>query len=322
MKVLVTGGAGFIGSHFIAHLKRTYPAYEVHCLDALTYAGNRERLREVEDHPGFRFIHGDIADENLVMALFKKEGYDYVVNFAAETHVDRSIEDAGVFIRTNVLGTQVLLEGSRRFGAGRFHQISTDEVYGDLPLEEDSLPFTEEAPLRGSSPYAASKAAADLLVMAYDRTYGMDVVISRASNNYGPWQHPEKLIPMTIERGIQGLAVPVYGEGENLRDWLYVTDHCEAVDGILHRGGSGEIYNVGTGKTWENIEVVKTILSRLEASHELISHVADRPGHDLRYALDVEKISKELAWFPRVDFEEGLRRTIAWHLEKMKTSRD
>lgn len=314
MKLLVTGGAGFIGSNFIYYIQKNHPEYEIVNLDLLTYAGNLDSLKEAEASPNYRFVHGDIADSALVNALFEKEHFDMVVNFAAESHVDRAVLNPSVFIRTNVLGTQVLLDAARTYGVKRFHQVSTDEVYGDLPLDRPDLFFTESTPLHTSSPYSAAKAGADLLVLAYHRTYGLPVTISRCSNNYGPYQFPEKLIPLMILRSLKDEALPVYGNGLNVRDWLFVDDHCAAIDLILHKGTIGEIYNIGGHNERTNLHVVKTILETLGKPESLISFVTDRPGHDRRYAIDPTKISTELGWLPTVSFEEGIRHTIEWYV--------
>ena len=315
MKVLVTGGAGFIGSNFVYYLLETYPSYQVVCFDALTYAGNLETLAEALHDPRFKFVRGDIADRQAVFALFEGESFDVVVNFAAESHVDRSIENPGVFLHTNVIGTQVLMDASRAYNVARFHQVSTDEVYGVLPLNRPDLLFTEATPIHASSPYAASKAAADLLALAYCRTYKLPVTISRCSNNYGPYHFPEKLIPLMITRALNNQALPVYGKGENVRDWLYVLDHCVAIDLIIHRGKVGEVYNVGGHNERTNLEVVRTILRELGKPEDLISFVADRPGHDLRYAIDPTRITQELGWVPSVGFDEGISLTVKWYLD-------
>ncbi len=314
MNILVTGGAGFIGSNFIYYLLDKHPEDRVVCLDALTYAGNLETLQEAMQRPAFRFVKGDIADRQVVFELFGKEGFDIVVNFAAESHVDRSIEDPGVFLLTNVIGTQVLLDAARAFGVRRFHQVSTDEVYGDLPLDRPDLFFTEETPLHTSSPYSASKAAADLLVLAYWRTYGLPTTITRCSNNYGPYHFPEKLIPLMITRAYNDQSLPVYGKGENIRDWLYVGDHCVAIDLVMRRGTPGEVYNVGGHNERANIDVVRTILRLLGKPETLITYVKDRPGHDRRYAIDPAKIHRELGWLPTTSYEEGMEKTVAWYL--------
>lgn len=314
MNILVTGGAGFIGSNFIYYLLDKHPEDRVVCLDALTYAGNLETLQEAMQRPAFRFVKGDIADRQLVFELFGKEGFDIIVNFAAESHVDRSIEDPGVFLLTNVIGTQVLLDAARAFGVRRFHQVSTDEVYGDLPLDRPDLFFTEETPLHTSSPYSASKAAADLLVLAYWRTYGLPTTITRCSNNYGPYHFPEKLIPLMITRAYNDQSLPVYGKGENIRDWLYVGDHCVAIDLVMRRGTPGEVYNVGGHNERANIDVVRTILRLLGKPETLITYVKDRPGHDRRYAIDPAKIHRELGWLPTTSYEEGMEKTVAWYL--------
>ena len=315
MKILVTGGAGFIGSNFIHYMVEKYPDYRIICLDKLTYAGNLRNLESVLNKENFRFIKGDICDRELVYRVFKEEKPDVVVNFAAESHVDRSIEDPEIFLKTNIIGTQVLMDACRKYGIKRFHQVSTDEVYGDLPLDRPDLKFTEKSPLKPSSPYSASKASADLLVMAYHRTYGLPVTISRCSNNYGPYQFPEKLIPLMIINAIHDRPLPVYGDGRNVRDWIYVKDHCEAIDLIIHKGKEGEIYNIGGENERSNIEVVKMILKELGKPESLIKFVKDRPGHDRRYALDITKMKEEFGWSPKISFEEGLRDTIKWYLE-------
>lgn len=315
MNILVTGGAGFIGSNFIYYMLDKYKDYKIVCLDKLTYAGNLSTLKKAFENPNFKFVKGDISDREFVFELFKEEHFDIVVNFAAESHVDRSIEDPEIFLKTNVIGTQVLMDAARKFGVKRFHQVSTDEVYGDLPLDRPDLLFTEETPLRPSSPYAASKAAADLLVLAYYRTYKLPVTISRCSNNYGPYHFPEKLIPLMIIRALNDQPLPVYGDGRNVRDWLYVEDHCSAIDLIIHHGREGEVYNIGGRNERTNLEVVKIILKELGKPEELITFVKDRPGHDLRYAIDPTKIKNELGWEPKTSFEEGIKRTIKWYLD-------
>ena len=317
MKLLVTGAAGFIGSNFVFYMRNKHPDYEIVGLDALTYAGNIETLSPLIEEEGvdnFKFIHGDITERELIFDLFNDENFDIVVNFAAESHVDRSIEEPGVFLETNIMGTQILMDASRKFGVKRFHQVGTDEVYGDLPLDRPDLFFTEDNPITASSPYSASKAAADLLVLAYYRTYGLPVTISRCSNNYGPYQFPEKLIPLMIYRALNNESLPVYGTGENVRDWLYVEDHCRAIDMILHDGKEGEVYNIGGHNEKTNLEVVKAILDYLERPQELITFVRDRKGHDLRYAIDPDKISRELGWKPTTPFAEGIKKTIGWYL--------
>ena len=315
MKLLVTGGAGFIGANFIFHMLDAHPDYEIVCVDALTYAGNMETLEPAVGNPNFTFVKADVADRDAVYEIFTKEKPDVVVNFAAESHVDRSIEDPGVFLRTNIIGTQVLMDACNEFGVSRFHQVGTDEVYGDLPLDRPDLFFTEETPITASSPYSASKASADLLAMAYHRTYGLPVTISRCSNNYGPYQFPEKLIPLMIANALADKELPVYGTGENVRDWLYVEDHCRAIDMILHDGKVGEVYNIGGHNEKSNIEVVKIILKQLGKPESLIRFVTDRKGHDLRYAIDPAKIHAELGWLPETKFEDGIRKTIDWYLE-------
>lgn len=315
MKLIVTGGAGFIGGNFVHYMVKNHPEYEIVCLDLLTYAGNLETLRDLRNEPNFKFVRGDIADRSLVYWLFETEKPDVVVNFAAESHVDRSIENPEIFLRTNIIGTNVLLDACRKYGIERYHQVSTDEVYGDLPLDRPDLFFTEETPLNTSSPYSASKASADLLVQAYHRTFGVPITISRCSNNYGPYHFPEKLIPLMIIKALHEEKLPVYGKGENVRDWLYVEDHCRAIDLIIHRGRVGEVYNVGGHNERTNLTVVKTILQALHKSEDLISYVKDRPGHDLRYAIDPTKIERELGWEPETKFAVGIQRTIEWYLE-------
>jgi dTDP-glucose 4,6-dehydratase len=315
LNILVAGGAGFIGSNFIYYMLEKYKDYRIVCLDKLTYAGNLSTLKKALENPNFRFVKGDIADREFVFNLFEEEKFDVVINFAAESHVDRSIEDPGIFLKTNVIGTQVLMDASREFGVKRFHQVSTDEVYGDLPLDRPDLLFTEETPIHTSSPYSASKAAADLLALAYYRTYKLPVTISRCSNNYGPYHFPEKLIPLMIIRALNDQSLPVYGDGKNVRDWLYVEDHCLAIDLIIHSGREGEVYNIGGNNERTNLEVVKTILKELGKSEELITFVKDRPGHDLRYAIDPTKIKNELGWEPKTGFEDGIKKTIKWYLD-------
>ncbi|WP_303296295.1 dTDP-glucose 4,6-dehydratase [Pyramidobacter piscolens] len=314
MKIVVTGGAGFIGANFVYYLLRKYPGDRVVCFDALTYAGNMETLAKAAGDPRFSFVKGDIADRGQVEALFERYRPDVIVNFAAESHVDRSILDPGLFLRTNVLGTGVLMDACRKYGIARFHQVSTDEVYGDLPLDRPDLFFTERTPLHASSPYSASKASSDLLVLAYCRTFGLPVTISRCSNNYGPYQFPEKLIPLMIANALADKPLPVYGKGENVRDWLYVEDHCAAIDLIVRRGRGGEIYNIGGHNERTNLQVVKTILKELDKPESLIRFVTDRPGHDLRYAIDPAKIHAELGWLPETTFDEGIRKTVRWYL--------
>lgn len=315
MKILVTGGAGFIGGNFVLYMVNQYPDDMIVNLDALTYAGNLETLKSVEDKANYKFIKGDIADHAFVDQLFKDEQFDAVVNFAAESHVDRSITDPGIFVKTNVLGTQVLLDASKKYGVKRYHQVSTDEVYGDLPLDRLDLFFTEETPLHTSSPYSASKAGADLLVLAYHRTFQMPVTISRCSNNYGPYHFPEKLIPLMISRALNDQSLPVYGKGENVRDWLHVYDHCVAIDLILRKGRVGEVYNIGGHNERTNLEVVQTILRELNKPETLIQYVTDRKGHDLRYAIDPTKIESELNWKPKYNFDSGIKQTIQWYLD-------
>ena len=314
-KILVTGGAGFIGSNFIYYLLKNYPEDTVLCVDCLTYAGNLPTLSDALQNPRFRFFKTDICDREGIDAIFAAEHPNAVVNFAAESHVDRSIETPDVFLRTNILGTQVLMDACRKYGGIRFHQVSTDEVYGDLPIDRPDLFFTEELPLRPSSPYSASKASADLLVLAYHRTFGLPVTISRCSNNYGPYQFPEKLIPLMVTHALADLPLPVYGEGKNIRDWLYVEDHCHAIDLILRKGRFGEIYNIGGHNEVQNIDIVKQICHTLGKPETLITHVADRPGHDRRYAIDPAKIHRELGWLPETRFAAGLPATVNWYLK-------
>ena len=315
MKMLVTGGAGFIGSNFLYYMRAHAPETELLCMDKLTYAGNLSTLAPLMDEEKFRFYRTDIADRAAVYAVFEAERPDAVVNFAAESHVDRSIENPSVFLETNVMGTQVLLDASRHFGVKRFHQVSTDEVYGDLPLDRPALFFTEKTPLHTSSPYSASKAAADLLCQAYFRTYGLPLTISRCSNNYGPDQFPEKLIPLMIANALNDKPLPVYGEGLNVRDWLYVADHCAAIARILEKGTVGEVYNIGGHNEKRNIDIVRRILAILGKSEELITYVTDRKGHDQRYAIDPSFIHEELGWLPETAFDEGIVKTVNWYLE-------
>ena len=314
MTMIVTGGAGFIGSNFIFHQLAAHPEDRIVCLDKLTYAGNLSTLKDVLDHPRFRFVKADICDREAVNHLFEEEHPDIVVNFAAESHVDRSIENPGVFLETNILGTGVLMDACRKYGIQRYHQVSTDEVYGDLPLDRPDLLFTEETPLHTSSPYSSSKAGADLLVMAYHRTFGLPVTISRCSNNYGPYQFPEKLIPLMIANALNDKPLPVYGEGKNVRDWLYVEDHCKAIDLIIRKGRVGEVYNIGGHNEMANIDIVKLVCAELGKPESLITYVTDRKGHDMRYAIDPAKIHAELGWLPETMFAEGIRKTIQWYL--------
>jgi len=312
--IIVTGGAGFIGSNFIYYELNTHPGDRVVCVDKLTYAGNLSTLAPLMDHPNFRFVRADICDRAAMDALFEEEKPDIVVNFAAESHVDRSIEDPGVFLETNIMGTASLMDACRKHGVGRYHQVSTDEVYGDLPLDRPDLFFTEDTPLHTSSPYSSSKASADLLVLAYHRTYGLPVTVSRCSNNYGPYHFPEKLIPLMIINALQDKPLPVYGEGLNVRDWLYVEDHCKAIDLVIRNGRVGEVYNVGGHNEMANIDIVKIICRLLGKPESLITHVTDRKGHDLRYAIDPAKIHRELGWEPETAFADGIRKTVDWYL--------
>ncbi len=318
MKIVVTGGAGFIGSNFIFYMMDKHPDYKIICLDKLTYAGNLSTLESVMERENFTFVKADICDREAVYSLFERERPDIVVNFAAESHVDRSIENPGVFIETNIMGTAVLMDACRKYDVKRYHQVSTDEVYGDLPLDRPDLFFTEETPLHTSSPYSSSKAGADLLVLAYYRTYNLPVTISRCSNNYGPYHFPEKLIPLMIANALNDKPLPVYGEGINVRDWLYVEDHCRAIDLVIHKGRVGEVYNIGGHNEMRNIDIVKMILRELNKPESLIVHVEDRKGHDMRYAIDPAKIHRELGWLPETKFEDGIRKTIKWYLENRK----
>ena len=315
MNIIVTGGAGFIGSNFVFHMLEKYPDYRIICLDKLTYAGNLSTLEPVMSNPNFRFVKADICDKEAVDKLFEEEKPDIVVNFAAESHVDRSIENPQIFLETNIIGTSVLMDASRKHGVKRYHQVSTDEVYGDLPLDRPDLFFTENTPIHTSSPYSSSKAGADLLVLAYYRTYGLPVTISRCSNNYGPYHFPEKLIPLMIIRALHDESLPVYGDGLNVRDWLYVEDHCKAIDLIIHNGKVGEVYNVGGHNEMANIDIVKLILKELGKSEDLITYVTDRAGHDRRYAIDPTKIHNDLGWLPETKFADGIVKTIKWYLE-------
>ena len=315
MTILITGGAGFIGTNFVYYQLQHHPEDQVVCLDALTYAGNLENLTEALKNPCFRFVKGDIADREAVNALFEEEKPDIVVNFAAESHVDRSITQPELFLRTNIMGTQVLMDACRKYGVQRYHQVSTDEVYGDLPLDRPDLFFTEDTPIHTSSPYSASKASADLLVLAYFRTFHLPVSITRCSNNYGPYHFPEKLIPLMITRALNDQSLPVYGKGENVRDWLYVEDHCAAIDLVMRKGQEGEVYNVGGHNERTNLDVVKTVLRELGKPESLIAFVTDRPGHDRRYAIDPSKIHAELGWLPRTKFDDGIHQTVQWYLD-------
>lgn len=313
MNLLVTGGAGFIGCNFIRHMIKNHPGYRIVCIDSLTYAGDMNNLADVMSLENFAFYKADITDRNAVYGIFESERPDIAVNFAAESHVDRSLDDPEIFLKTNITGTSVIMDACLKYGTKRFHQISTDEVYGDLPLDRPDLLFTEESPLRPSSPYSASKTSADLLAMAYHRTYGLNVTISRCSNNYGPCQHIEKLIPLMITNALADKPLPVYGSGENVRDWIHVSDHCSAVDLIIHSGRNGEIYNIGGSCEMRNIDIVRLICRELGKSETLISHVADRKGHDLRYAIDSSKLRSELGWYPKIKFADGIRDTIEYY---------
>ncbi|MBS8265760.1 dTDP-glucose 4,6-dehydratase [Mesobacillus boroniphilus] len=315
MKLLVTGGAGFIGSNFVRYMVNKYPEYQIVNLDLLTYAGNLENLKDIEDKPNYKFVKGDLADREFINNLFEEEKFDYVLNFAAESHVDRSITHPEIFIRTNVEGTQVLLDASKKIGVKKYLQVSTDEVYGTLG---ETGYFTEETPLAANSPYSASKAGADLLVRAYNETFGLPVNITRCSNNYGPYHFPEKLIPLMIINALHDKELPVYGDGLNVRDWLHVEDHCQAIDLVLHKGRDGEVYNVGGNNERTNIDIVKTILAQLGKPESLIKYVKDRPGHDRRYAIDATKLREELGWKPKYNFETGIEQTIKWYLENQE----
>ena len=314
MTIIVTGGAGFIAANFIYLQLEEHPEDRIICLDKLTYAGNLSTLEKAMKNPNFRFVKADISDKESVERLFEEEKPDIIVNFAAESHVDRSIEDPGLFIKTNIMGTQVLMDACRKYGIKRYHQVSTDEVYGDLPLDRPDLFFTEETPIHTSSPYSSSKAGADLLVLSYYRTFGLPVSITRCSNNYGPFHFPEKLIPLMISRALDDESLPVYGKGENIRDWLFVKDHCKAIDLVMRKGRVGEVYNIGGHNEKTNLEVVKIILKELGKPESLITYVTDRPGHDMRYAIDPTKIHSELGWLPETKFEDGIKKTIQWYL--------
>ena len=318
MTVVITGGAGFIGSNFIYYMLEKHPSYRIVCLDSLTYAGNLSTLDRAMENPKFRFVKVDIRDRNSVYSLFEQERPDIVVNFAAESHVDRSIEDPQIFLETNIIGTSVLMDASRKYGVMRFHQVSTDEVYGDLPLDRSDLFFTETTPIHPSSPYSSSKASADLLALACHRTYGLPVTISRCSNNYGPYQFPEKLIPLMIINALNDKRLPIYGNGLNVRDWLYVEDHSSAIDLIIHKGRVGEIYNIGGHNEKRNIDIVRLICKELGKSDSLIEYVADRKGHDKRYAIDSDKIYRELGWIAKTKFDDGIKKTIKWYIENKK----
>ena len=315
MKILITGAAGFIGSNFVYYELEKHPEDKIVALDLLTYAGNLKNLDGCKDNPNFSFVKMDICDRENIFKLFEKENFDIIVNFAAETHVDRSIVNPEIFLKTNILGTQVLMDASLKYGVKRYHQVSTDEVYGDLPLERIDLFFTEDTPLHTSSPYSSSKAGADLLVNAYHRTYGLNTSISRCSNNYGPYQFPEKLIPLMINNAKNDKQLPVYGEGKNVRDWLHVYDHCSGIDLVMRNGKNGEVYNIGGHNERQNIDVVKTILKELDKPESLITYVTDRKGHDLRYAIDPSKIENELGWKPKYVFESGIKETIQWYVD-------
>ena len=314
MKFLVTGGAGFIGSNYMHYVVNKYKEDYFVCLDALTYAGNYNNIKDLEGKDNFKFVKGDITDRDFIDKLFAEEKFDTVINFAAESHVDNSIKNPGIFLTTNIIGTQVLMDASLKYNVDRYHQVSTDEVYGDLPLDRPDLKFTEETPIHTSSPYSSSKAGADLLVGAYHRTFGLKTTISRCSNNYGPYQFPEKLIPVVISKALRNEKIPVYGTGENVRDWIHVIDHNIGVDLIVRNGKVGEVYNLGGHSERTNLTIVKTILKQLGKSEDLIEFVADRKGHDYRYAIDPTKIKNELGWYPKTKFEDGIVKTIDWYL--------
>lgn len=318
MKILVTGGAGFIGGNFCHYLVDKYPNYQIVALDKLTYAGNLETLSPIMSRSNFKFVKADITNREEIMSIFVDEKFDVVVNFAAESHVDRSIENPEIFLKTNILGTQILMDACLKYNVKRYHQVSTDEVYGDLPLDRPDLLFNEDTPIHTSSPYSASKAAADLLVQAYYRTFGLPITISRCSNNYGPYHFPEKLIPLMIKNALANMPLPIYGKGENVRDWLHVYDHCTAIDLIIHDGKIGEVYNIGGHNERTNLDVVKSILIELNKPMTLLKYVNDRKGHDLRYAIDPTKISTELGWKPMYNFESGLKQTIQWYLDNQE----
>ena len=317
-KFIITGGAGFIGGNFCHYMVNEYPNDEFVCIDALTYAGNMETLAPIMDKPNFKFVHENICNRDAVFKLFEEEKFDYVVNFAAESHVDRSIENPGIFLETNIMGTQTLMDACRKYGIKRYHQVSTDEVYGDLPLDRPDFFFTEDSPIHTSSPYSASKASADLLVQAYHRTFKLPITISRCSNNYGPYHFPEKLIPLIIKKALADEPLPVYGNGANVRDWLHVYDHCTAIDLIVRKGRDGEVYNVGGHNERTNLDVVKTILKELGKPESLITYVKDRAGHDLRYAIDSNKLMNELGWKPKYTFDNGIIQTIKWNLDNQE----
>ena len=318
MKYLVTGGAGFIGSNYMHYVVNKYPEDTFVCLDALTYAGNYNNIKSLEEKENFKFVKGDIRDEEFINKLFDEEQFDVVINFAAESHVDNSIKNPGIFVDTNIMGTRVLLDASRNHDIKRYHQVSTDEVYGDLPLDIPDLKSTESTPIHTSSPYSSSKAGADLFVMAYHRTFGLPVTISRCSNNYGPYQFPEKLIPVVISKALNNESIPVYGKGENVRDWIHVIDHNMGVDLIVRNGKVGEVYNLGGHSERTNLEVVKTILKQMGKSEDLITYVTDRPGHDLRYAIDSTKVENELGWNQTYNFETGIKETVDWYLNNQE----
>ncbi len=322
MKFLITGGAGFIGSNYLHYVVNKYPEDKFICLDALTYAGNYNNIKELENKDNFEFVKGDIRDKELVEKLFEQYKFDYVINFAAESHVDNSIKNPNLFADTNILGTMTLLNASKKYGVKRYHQVSTDEVYGDLPLDRPDLLFTEDTPIHTSSPYSASKAGADLQVLAYARTFKLPVTISRCSNNYGAYQFPEKLIPVVISKALNDEPIPVYGKGENVRDWIHVHDHNVGVDMIVRNGRDGEVYNLGGHSERTNLEVVKTILKQLNKPESLITYVTDRPGHDLRYAINSEKVEKELGWNRTYTFEEGIKETINWYVNNQEWIED
>lgn len=317
MNVLVTGGAGFIGSNFVYYMLSKYPNYKIICVDLLTYAGNIKFLENAMKNSNFKFYKEDITNRNGIYKIFENEKPDIVVNFAAESHVDRSINDPEIFLKTNIIGTSVLLDACCKYGIKRFHQVSTDEVYGELPLDRKDLKFTENSMIHTSSPYSASKASADLLVQSYYKTFNLPCTISRCTNNYGPYQFPEKLIPLTIMNVLSNEPILIYGKGLNVRDWIYVTDHCEAIDFIIHKGKNGEVYNVGCNNEIRNIDLVKVVLKILGKENAKIKYIEDRKGHDLRYAIDSSKIENELGWKAKTKFKEGIESTVKWYLDNM-----
>ncbi len=319
MKLLITGGAGFIGSNFIDYMQKRYPNYQMISMDSLIYGSKWSKINGIDDDENLKFINADISDKDLVFDLFASERFDVVINFAAESNVDRSIENPGIFIETNIKGVQILMDACRTYNVRRFHQVSTDEVYGETPLTAHDIFFSEDSALHPRNPYAASKASADMLVSAYYETYKLPVTISRSCNNYGPQQFPDKLIPLMILNALQNKPLPIYGDGQNIRDWLYVTDHCRALDMIIHKGKAGEIYNIGHKDQRSNLDIIKIILSELNKDEDLITFVQDRVGHDLRYGIDSSKVHNEFGWHPEIGFDEGIKKTINWYKEYAKT---